>query len=339
MYNRAHECQGSFTYLDVSLWGNTRQKRYYILFPQILQVSVVQGSQLHRVSWVPSDIIRPFTFADSANGSTVENPTRRSWFLFWSVQQYFQLQSCCRVERNISTNIACHWKPTIQPLLYESRIIRSVLWLRAEWWINLTAGSVTNALKLLFPSSNTQMFQTAVYKFVYLFIISTFTVNVNQMLLPTNQGAKTYYTNYSTGTHIHTGKINRKWTIFILDLFADHSCVVSYIVIGRQQRGGTSQGSRFWIQGSVPSAEREADFGHPWAPVAWWSTQCPVSAGPWCSAYSARCGHQGRAGKEPVGLLYFSCDVTVACKEACVSSCRWQTVYVWCPLIRQRPYP
>lgn len=44
--------------------------------------------------------------------------------------------------------------------------------------------------------------------------------------------------------------------------------VIVYIVLGRQQRRGLSQGSWFWIQGSVPAAERKADFGHPRAPVA-----------------------------------------------------------------------
>lgn len=127
------------------------------------------------------------------------------------------------------------------------------------------------------------------------------------------------------------------------------NCVVSYIVIGRRQRRGLSPGTRFWIQGSVPAAECSTDSGHPWAPVAWRSTRCPVSAGPWCSAYSPWCGHQGTAGTEPVSLIWFICIygertlgvhlLTVTCNQGFVASFRWQTVYVWCPWISQRPCP
>lgn len=75
-------------------------------------------------------------------------------------------------------------------------------------------------------------------------------------------------------------------------------CVAYYIVINRQQCGGTPQGSRFWIQSSVPAAECKADPGYPRNAVAGWSTHCSVCASSGGTAYPPWCGHQGQMRKD-----------------------------------------
>lgn len=124
-------------------------------------------------------------------------------------------------------------------------------------------------------------------------------------------------------------QVDRTYILSFLCCFLHCNC--------RKQCGGVSQGSRFRIQGPLPSAECEEDFGHSWTPVAWRSTHSPVFGGPGCSACSPRCRDQGREGEEASCLfLKWSEAVTVKSNGGCVPSCRWQTVYVWCPWIRQR---
>lgn len=65
-----------------------------------ISVTTVSGPW---VSWVLNDI-HPFIFAF---GSVVENPPERPWSVSLPAQKYFQLQSCCRIERNILTTN--HW--------------------------------------------------------------------------------------------------------------------------------------------------------------------------------------------------------------------------------------
>lgn len=103
----------------------------------------------------------------------------------------------------------------------------------------------------------------------------------------------------------------------------------------RQQRRGTSQRSRFWIQGSVRAPECKADSGQPWAPVAWRLTQCPISGSQWCSSYTPWCWHKGTTANCTVGGLWRS---VLTHTQGFMSFWRWQIVYAWCPWINQRPY-